>query len=423
MNHISRDEFTSIMNSKFIFENSPHIGLSISGGPDSMALLMLVRDWIKIKSGKITVFHFDHKMRKKSSQEAKWLNTYISKFGIKCHLLAWERDKKLTINMHNAREARYKKIIEISKKLKIIHLMTAHHSNDNLETYFMRKKRNSFSLGLSSIPRILIKENLQILRPLLGFSKQRLISTCNFFNVKWIEDSNNFNLQYERPRVREELGKKTANQILKLEEQFKKTKNQNEEMEKKIRNFFIKNLNFFEYGVFQIDKNKFLQCDKKLKVQILKKILTTASGKIFSPRESSVQNLIKLMKLNYCFKYTLHSCLLIINSEKISVFREISSIKEEKKIILKGNPYLWDNRFFLYSKNFKLECERITNKNWVFLKKYFAFKKNCLNFFILSSLPLIKINRKLFIPFLSLSSEDYDFYFKPVIPITRKNFF
>ena len=82
--------------------------------------------------------------------------------------------------------------------------------------------------------------------------------------------------------------------------------------------------------------------------------------------------------------------MLEINSEKISVFREISSIKEGKKIIPKGKPYLWDNRFFLYSKKFKIECERITNENWVFLKKYFSFKKNHLNFFILSSLTTYK---------------------------------
>tara|TARA_B100002052_G_C15417978_1_gene391476 strand:- start:158 stop:502 length:345 start_codon:yes stop_codon:yes gene_type:complete len=112
-----------------------------------------------------------------------------------------------------------------------------------------------------------------------------------------------------------------------------------------------------------------------------------------------------------------------INSEKILIFREVSSIKEEKKIINKGNPYIWDNRFFLYSKKFSIECDRITTKNWVFLKKYFAFKKNCLNFLILSSLPLIKIKKNFFIPFLSLSNLDYDFYFKPIIPIARKNYF
>ena len=70
-----------------------------------------------------------------------------------------------------------------------------------------------------------------------------------------------------------------------------------------------------------------------------------------------------------------------------------------------------------------IECERINTENWVFLKKYFSFKKTHLNFFILSSLPLIKIKRKLFIPFISLCDEDYDFYFKPTIPISRKNYF
>ncbi len=421
--YISKDEFTSVINSIFSFEKNPHLGLSISGGPDSMALLMLVKDWIRSKSGKITVFHFDHKMRKDSSKEAKWLKNFVSKLGIKFHLLSWERDEKLVPNMKNAREARYEKILEISKKLKIIHLMTAHHSNDNLETYYMRKKRDSSTLGLSSIPKILLKENLQIIRPLLSFSKERLVSTCTFFNVKWIEDSSNLNFKYERPRIRKELSKKKTSQLIKIEKEFIKIKKHNDVIEKKIRNFFINNLNFFEYGVFQIDKNKFLKCSKELKIEILKKVLTTSSGKIFPPREVSLINLIKLMLENPCFRHTLHSCLLEINLEKITVFREISSIKEEKKIIPKGNPYLWDNRFLIYSNSFEIKCERITTKNWSFLKKYFSFKKNYLNFFILSSLPLIKFKNKFFLPFVSQSDHDYQFYFKPTIPITRKNYF
>ena len=423
MDYISEDEFNSVINSNFTFEKNPHVGLSISGGPDSMALLLLIKEWIRRKSGKITVFHFDHKMRKNSSKEAKWLKECVSNLGIKFYLLKWKRDEELALSMKNAREARYEKILELSKKLKVIHLMTAHHSNDNLETYYMRKKRNSSTLGLSSIPKILIKENLQIIRPLLSFSKERLINTCNFFNVKWIEDSSNLNMQYERPRVRKELGDKTPRQLTKIKKEFNKIKKSNEIMEKKIRNFFLNYLIFFEYGVFQIDKNKFLKCSKEIQIEILKKILTTSSGKIFPPRESSIINLIKSIQFNDYLRYTLHSCLLEIKSNTISVYRETANIREVKKIIPKGKPYLWDNRFFLHSKNFRIECERISSENWLFLKKYFSFKKTHLNFFILSSLPLIKIKKKLFIPFISLCDVDYDFYFKPTIPISRKNYF
>ena len=67
---------------------------------------------------------------------------------------------------------------------------------------------------------ILIKENLQIIRPLLSFSKKRLISTCNFFNATWIEDSSNLNIQYERPRIRKELGDKSTRQLTKIKKEF-----------------------------------------------------------------------------------------------------------------------------------------------------------------------------------------------------------
>ena len=49
MDYISKDEFTSVINSNFTFEKNPHVGLSISGGPDSMALLMLIKGMDKKK--------------------------------------------------------------------------------------------------------------------------------------------------------------------------------------------------------------------------------------------------------------------------------------------------------------------------------------------------------------------------------------
>ena len=89
MNYVSKDEFTSVINTNFTFEKKPHLGLSISGGSDSMALLMLVKDWIKSKSGKITVFHFDHKMRKKlkNIKKGSWNEKKNSKTSKKDHKL------------------------------------------------------------------------------------------------------------------------------------------------------------------------------------------------------------------------------------------------------------------------------------------------------------------------------------------------
>ena len=81
--------------------------------------------------------------------------------------------------MKTARDIRYQTFFEYCKKNNIIHLMTAHHLDDLIETYFMRLQRNFSTIGLSSIPKKFNNKNLVIYRPLLRF-KKRLIATCKY---------------------------------------------------------------------------------------------------------------------------------------------------------------------------------------------------------------------------------------------------
>ena len=111
--------------------------------------------------------------------------------------------------MELARSARYEKIINICKKLQIINLMTAHNFEDNLETFVMRKKRDNKSLGISSIPKIKIVDDLRIIRPLLNYKKSRLEATCKKSKIEWITDKSNFDEKFERVRVRNVLKLKT----------------------------------------------------------------------------------------------------------------------------------------------------------------------------------------------------------------------
>ena len=64
--------------------------MCVSGGADSIALLMLMKGWISGKSGKLTVFHFDHKIRQESSVEAILLKKKVNKLGINCIVLNWD---------------------------------------------------------------------------------------------------------------------------------------------------------------------------------------------------------------------------------------------------------------------------------------------------------------------------------------------
>ena len=238
---ISQKEFDDNLSANFIFEDKPHIGICISGGSDSMALLMLMRSSIKRLNGKISAIHFDHNLREESNLEANILEKKLNKLQVNFYKIVWNHRKIKTRIMERARSARYENIINLCKKLKIINLMTAHNFEDNLETYLMRKKRSNSSLGLSSIPKIRIVDNVRIIRPLLFCKKKCLEATCKKFKIKWIEDESNYDQKFERIKTRSLLKLKSEKEIEKISSEFNKKKKKIYQSKKEFLYFFVKN--------------------------------------------------------------------------------------------------------------------------------------------------------------------------------------
>ena len=426
---INSFEFSSIMDS---FENFPHIGVCVSGGPDSIALLFLASQWIKKKKGKITAIHFNHNLRKESTNESHFVKNFSNKLDISCKILDWAGPKPKTKIMELAREERYQSIINYCLRYKIVHLMTAHHSDDVLETYLMRLRRSYTTLGLSSIPKIKYHDSLQIIRPLINCQKTRLIDTCISNGLDFVNDKSNKNLKFERVRIRNEISKYSFTKLLSIRNKIKKKILENTNVEKNITSFFLQNIEFLEYGLFRINKNEFLKLTESLRTEILKKILTTCSGKIFPPRSNSLFFFQKKIKIVKNFFYTIHSCCLEIDEKNISFFRE-SSFTHKRMfagIIIKKNQLgFWDDRFKIFSKKKEIVCEVINEKNWLLQKNEFFSKKNelKLSFKILKTLPLIYFGKKKLIPFLSsksvLKNCGIEMLFSPAIPLTKKNFF
>ena len=164
-----------------------------------------MNNWIKKHKGLLTLIYFDHKLREESYLESQYTKEISRKLGIDYKILIWNEKKPKTSIMQKAREIRYEKIINFCKENGIMTVMTAHHLDDSLETYIMKKKRNADTPNLSGIPFKNIQDQVQILRPFINFRKSRLIQTCEKNKYKWFEDPSNQNENFERVKVRKLL--------------------------------------------------------------------------------------------------------------------------------------------------------------------------------------------------------------------------
>ena len=197
--------FQSLIKNYEYFENKPHIAVGVSGGPDSMALAYLLNKWIKYKNGKLTAIVFDHGIRHESIIESFKVKEMLTDLGIYSLIIKPNKNKIIKKNMSNARDNRFEGMIKICKKKNILHLFLGHHSDDNLETYLMRKINGSNLDGLESINKNSYFKNIQILRPLIEIDKESILSFNKINKLYFINDPTNKDLNYTRVKLRKFL--------------------------------------------------------------------------------------------------------------------------------------------------------------------------------------------------------------------------
>ncbi|RDV03013.1 tRNA lysidine(34) synthetase TilS [Sphingorhabdus pulchriflava] len=183
---------------------APHIGLAVSGGPDSLALLLLAHQAFPKAIHAATV---DHELRPEANDEAHYVAGLCAERGIPHAILKPERP--ITGNLQSAaRDARYGLLHKWAASHGLNWIATAHHADDQLETLLMRIARGSGIAGLSSIR----ETNGRIIRPLLGFTKAQLVAVCQEQGVIPCEDPSNANVDFDRVQIRNWL--KTAPPLL-----------------------------------------------------------------------------------------------------------------------------------------------------------------------------------------------------------------
>lgn len=174
--------------------------LAVSGGADSMVLVHIFRD-LQLS---FEVAHINYKLRGNDSDlDQKTVEDFCKNFNIKFHLYKVSEENQMPENSIQlwARDLRYQFFRKIQEEENIDFLVTAHHLNDQLETFIINLSKASGLKGLSGIPS---NEN-QILRPLLDFSKQEIYDFAKENKIEFREDLSNQKNDYLRNRIRNEI--------------------------------------------------------------------------------------------------------------------------------------------------------------------------------------------------------------------------
>ena len=195
-------EFKIHIRENFPFLLESRLIVAISGGIDSVVLAYLCKD----VSLDIALAHCNFNLRgKESDEDQRFVEALGLKLGIETFVQEFDtknyaKEHKLSTQMA-ARDLRYNWFDDLCERLNFDYILTAHHADDNLETFLINLSRGSGLDGLTGIPEI--KGN--IVRPLLQFARQDIEDFTQEFKIRWREDKSNASTKYLRNKLRHEV--------------------------------------------------------------------------------------------------------------------------------------------------------------------------------------------------------------------------
>lgn len=176
------------------------IGLAVSGGPDSLALLLLAHAAL---GGRCRAATVDHRLRPEAAAEAAGVAAICASLEVAHDTLVVDWDKPPTANLQaRAREERYALLGQWARDHGVGAILTAHHADDQAETLLMRLARGSGVAGLAGTRSQSQIGGMTILRPLLAWRRAELAEIAAAAKLDPVDDPSNRDPRFDRAQIR-----------------------------------------------------------------------------------------------------------------------------------------------------------------------------------------------------------------------------
>jgi len=299
--------------------------VAVSGGIDSLALVLIANHWCSENNILLKTVTIDHQLRSDSTLEASKVHDIMEKHNIDHEVVTWNRKGEVVSNIEaSARQARYDLLTNYANINNISIIITAHHLDDQVETFFMRLVRGSGIDGLSAMKmKTNITEKIVLFRPFLEIEKKYLKQYLEDQDQEWFEDSTNKNTDFLRNKIRKMLyeieDKKIIDKrIIRTIEHFGRAKDFLESHTEAVFSDLVTN----KEGRLVLDRLAFNGLHEEIALRLLIRIFKEVGGQHNKPRFNNLFILYQNLTSNKIKKRTTFSHALITLKENLIIFQQ-----------------------------------------------------------------------------------------------------
>jgi tRNA(Ile)-lysidine synthase len=328
----------------------PAIALAVSGGADSLALMLLVQRWAAglDTPPRLHVYSVDHGLRPEAAAEVAMVLQTAQALGLAARGLAWTGDKPETGVQEAARLARYRLMGSAMAEDGATVLLTAHHQQDQAETVLMRMAHGSGIEGLKGMTGMADIENIRVHRPLLAIDPAALRAIVDAAGLTPAEDPSNADPHYERVRWRQAmpalaaLGLDAAALTL-FADRMAETDAAIAQM---ADGCFAEIVRLDGFGAARIELAPFVGLSPAISTRLLGRVLNIVGGRQKPRALGQVERLRQTIAERELAKATtVLGCVIRIKDGAVAIAREPGRSLPSDAILAPHGELVWDERF------------------------------------------------------------------------------
>lgn len=341
-------EFARLMDRLGPFERGPSVAVAVSGGADSLCLCLLADRWARGRGGRAVGLTVDHRLRPAAAEEAVQTSQWLAARGIDHHVLCWQGDKPATGIQAAARAARYALMRDWCARAGLLHLLLAHHRDDQAETLLLRLGRGSGVDGLAGMAPIVELPDLRLLRPLLTVPHARLTASLQAEGQAWIEDPSNTSPAYGRVRLRHLLPvlAEEGMDAGRLAATASRLGRARQALEQATTQAMVRAVALHPAGYAVLDAKALAGLADEVSLRLLARLCRTIGGTPYPPRLERLERLHAELRAGLSGRRSFAGCVLAPTRSGVVVCREPAAIAGPLAVS-GGQTVSWDRRFTL----------------------------------------------------------------------------